>query len=467
MGNLRKSERYSQLRNCGGCGSKLGNTAYAHKDSLICGSAACRLALTGSTRGLYYPPKFIWVPSNTKKCACAWCDVFVPEGYYSVKRKTFYCSAECTVKSANYKNGGVSICRYCGGKYNYGRADSGFCCTAHDKMMKSEQLTEERAGEQYKLLCRFIESNPDWSRSYLVHSRWRLALFFWYLRDKKIHALTSVGPGQVKGFNPWLVEHGFAPVQCWSAIKSFFDWLSVEELRTSANPVVPRSSDRCKSRLTSSRRHPYNSDEMHLIWQILDDRGTPLSRAAISLAEESGPRYMEVVRLQHAQVDLAHLQVFIALPTKNGEEGWVPFYLKARKYLTEWQLARPKSKSDRLFVHPSGRPLGAQWLRNELKRILCTNERGPGPTLARFSFHRLRHTMASNLAEGGADVPTIMRTGRWKKARSASRYIHPPEVSPKASYISAMDWIARMRKERASVTSSFDEFMKNEQAGEP
>ncbi|MGC1226253.1 MAG: tyrosine-type recombinase/integrase, partial [Candidatus Sulfotelmatobacter sp.] len=45
--------------------------------------------------------------------------------------------------------------------------------------------------------------------------------------------------------------------------------------------------------------------------------------------------------------------------------------------------------------------------------------------LDRWSVHRLRHTMATNLVNGGAEIRTVMANGGWKSYDAVCMYAAP------------------------------------------
>jgi integrase/recombinase XerC len=76
---------------------------------------------------------------------------------------------------------------------------------------------------------------------------------------------------------------------------------------------------------------------------------------------------------------------------------------------------------DRLFHNSiGGQPL-PDTMHRDLCRTFCKMYAGKvihDEGLEEWSTHRLRHTMASNLALGGTSVSTIMGAGGWKSVSS-------------------------------------------------
>jgi integrase/recombinase XerC len=79
---------------------------------------------------------------------------------------------------------------------------------------------------------------------------------------------------------------------------------------------------------------------------------------------------------------------------------------------------------------------------NEFKRSLCKTYQGRVANetgLDAFSIHRLRHTLASNLASGGADDNTLMTCLGWVSPASVDGYTKLDENAKKIGFVNAMD----------------------------
>jgi integrase/recombinase XerC len=171
------------------------------------------------------------------------------------------------------------------------------------------------------------------------------------------------------------------------------------------------------------------------------------------------------MNLRLSDIDMARQRLFVRLPTKNDDEGWVPFHELTKKYLSEWLELRPSSKLDYVFVGERGRKLGEDRLRTEFKRILCHANEPDAPRLAKFSYHRFRHSMASHLANGGADVPTVTAVGRWRSASAAQGYIDMADKTVRNEYLRAMDRKSAESRTRKIKRIPFAEFARSRQPG--
>jgi integrase/recombinase XerD len=127
-------------------------------------------------------------------------------------------------------------------------------------------------------------------------------------------------------------------------------------------------------------------------------------RALLEFAYASGVRVSEA-----CAVDVADLGVepgMVRVRGKGGVERWIPVGRIARRALQDWirrgrpALAAPGEAA--LFVNARGRRLG----RHGFWRVLRGHVRAAGIRRA-VSPHTLRHSFATHLLEGGADLRVV------------------------------------------------------------
>jgi integrase/recombinase XerD len=129
-------------------------------------------------------------------------------------------------------------------------------------------------------------------------------------------------------------------------------------------------------------------------------------RAMLETLYASGMRATELIRLNVADIDLS--VEFIRCFGKGGKERIVPLGKKAlaalQKYLnfSRPKLARRKNEDQALFLDKFGKRLTRQGLWYLIKKyVKNANLR------AAVSPHTLRHSFATHLLEGGADLRSV------------------------------------------------------------
>ncbi len=145
---------------------------------------------------------------------------------------------------------------------------------------------------------------------------------------------------------------------------------------------------------------------------------TPELQDLILLALDTGMRLGEIVSLTPADVDLAHREARLR-HTKNGKERRLPLTARAVGILTD--RGRALAAAAPYFPpRPGQRP----W---RLKSAWQDAVREAG--LKGLRFHDLRHTFATRLVTGGADLVTVQHLLGHGDLRMTSRYAHPTSAS--------------------------------------
>jgi site-specific recombinase XerD len=198
-----------------------------------------------------------------------------------------------------------------------------------------------------------------------------------------------------------------------SSLRRYFGWLQQTGL-ISVDPTARLSAPKGEARLP----HVLRADELHRLLdeppaRVEDDPPFVRCRddAVLELLYGSGLRVSEVCSLRVADIDLR--RHWLSVWGKGAKERRVPLSAPASAALRAWvttgrndavcsgpggnSSSTTQSVHDALFVNRRGRPLTPR----DVRRIL--DHRSPVPTHP----HALRHTFATHLLDGGADLRAV------------------------------------------------------------
>lgn len=375
-----------------------------------------------------------WFDEGELVCARQRCGRPMPAGFYGKKKRLFHCSVSC---ASNYywAMKPPKVCQYCGKLFVRlsSAHTSPFCTKDHLYAWRRKQLNETKVKHFLPYLQGFLDDCAP--RFYAPASfnqlRCNLAAFFGYLNQKKIRSLEKVTPSTISNFLIDLQKRRKKSAgRVVGEVRLFFDWLAINGKRKAANPVIPKFH----TAVTSSRLpRPFSEEELKLILSLIEGSKSQVLKTAIAIGLESGLRISEVCNLRLSDLDMERQTLFVRLPTKTRVERLAPFHNRAKHELTLWLKTRPSVEHDYLLTGITGIPLRKHMLRSRLNTLLC----GEGK-LARFSFHRLRHTAASRVSPS-MDAYSIMRTFGWTSERVMQNYAQLLPETLRNSYAKAMD----------------------------
>lgn len=189
-----------------------------------------------------------------------------------------------------------------------------------------------------------------------------------------------------------------------SPLKTFFKWLA-RQGEIGANPASDLDLPRMLQRLP---RHVLSIEEVERIL-TLPNIDSPLGlrdRAMMEVLYSTGMRRMELAHLELSDIDFGRGCVLIRLG-KGKKDRLIPLGERAacwvRRYLDN---ARPglagNERELTLFLSRDGEPLNLAWLSCNVAAYV---RRGAAPKHG--GCHLFRHTMATLMLEGGADLRYI------------------------------------------------------------
>ncbi len=168
-------------------------------------------------------------------------------------------------------------------------------------------------------------------------------------------------------------------------------------------------------------------DDMHRLLDVYIDQakaGDPLAlrdRALLELLYAAGLRISEAASLTLDSFDASMAQMRVM--GKGSKERIIPLYDLAREKLEAYLLqGRPslvKKPSPYVFLSRRGNPMSADALRRVFKQALA--EAGLDQSL---SPHAMRHTFATDLLNGGADLRSVQEMLGHASLSTTQIYTH-------------------------------------------
>lgn len=243
------------------------------------------------------------------------------------------------------------------------------------------------------------------------HARQVLPRFFDHLRGEAVHDPLGVNEGHVVGFARSLSSlRGKAgtplalgtQAQYLSVVKAFFRFLDRQEVLLydpTAEVPLPRRRHLPRALSEGAARRLVSAPDRHTAKGQRD-------RAILELLYGTGLRMSECVRLDLTDLDLVHASVLVR-DGKGRRDRVVPLAGRARKTLESYlsgarpELAR-RGDDSALFLARTGKRLSAVSLR------LLVRQCGQRARV-KASCHVLRHSYATHLLQGGANVRQIQR----------------------------------------------------------
>ena len=212
-----------------------------------------------------------------------------------------------------------------------------------------------------------------------------------------------------------------------AAIRTFYRWAKTRGI-VRTDPAALLGRPKVVSRLPNVLR-PVEAETLVEAPGTDADDATDLTERAVALRDRavlellygSGLRVAEVAGLSLERVDLDRGRVGVL--GKGSKEREVPlsdFATDAvRAYLAEGRHRLMGAGSDSLFFNRKGKPLGTRDIRALVGRYGTRTLSG-----RHVSPHTLRHSFATHLLEGGADIRVVQELLGHASVATTQRYTH-------------------------------------------
>jgi integrase/recombinase XerD len=202
-------------------------------------------------------------------------------------------------------------------------------------------------------------------------------------------------------------------------VTHFFTWLR-RSGRVELNPASDLLMPKPDRRLPEATLSATEMGRLLAAPEIAQPLGLR-DRAVLEVFYSCGLRRAELIGLAVDDVDFERGTVFVR-NGKGAKDRYVPIGERALFWLRLYlDLVRPQFANDEriseLFLSSVGKPLCADWLSRRIRRYLATagiHKKG--------SCHLLRHTVATLMLEGGADIRFVAEMLGHARLETTQRY---------------------------------------------
>jgi integrase/recombinase XerC len=244
-----------------------------------------------------------------------------------------------------------------------------------------------------------------------------------YVADVR-ELLAAAGPGGARAVRPDTLRHWLRALdgrldrasigRKVAAVRGFFRFL-VETKRLAANPTLGVGTPKTRRKLPV---HLTLDDVDRLLVAPRADTVLGLrDRAIVEVLYSSGLRVSELVGLDWDDVDAETGAVRVL--GKGRKERVVPVGRPALRALEAWRAAAEQAPRGPVFRNARGGRLTAR----SVARLVARHVLASG-TVAKATPHALRHTFATHLLGGGADLRAIQELLGHARLSTTQRYTH-------------------------------------------
>jgi integrase/recombinase XerC len=291
---------------------------------------------------------------------------------------------------------------------------------------------------------RWLQAERNLSPYTLRNYKSDLRAFFLYLKDRDGSAVTAVDRLVLRRYLAELRAQGRATasiVRKVSAIRSFYRFL-VRDGRVAQDPLLgvrgPKKGRRLPSFLTSSQL-------LSILGAVHGNEPKDLrDRAIVELFYAAGLRLSELVGLDTRDASINERQVRVL--GKGNKERIALMGRSAATalecYLKDGRPALVRGAQERaLFLNKQGGRLSARAVQLLLRRYALK-----AGLDERVFPHLLRHTFATHMLDGGADLRVVQELLGHARATSTQIYTHVSDEEGRRRYREAAENVQRLRR---------------------
>ncbi|MBC7218372.1 MAG: site-specific tyrosine recombinase XerD [Candidatus Caldatribacterium sp.] len=294
-------------------------------------------------------------------------------------------------------------------------------------------MSSRRPEELLEAFLHFLFWEQRVAENTVLAYRQDITSFLRFLKERGVEDFADVDLSTLEAFVAHESQAGLKPATLArriSALRTFFRFL-VREKVTRENLAKLLDAPRIQRRLPEV----LTVAEVEALISACDTR-TPYGirdRAILELMYSSGLRVSEVVLLEFQHLDLE--EQMLRLWGKGFKERIVPFGERAKEALLAYLKGARRfllkgRRSKYIFISgPTGKPLSRQSVWNMVKRYALQ----AGIT-KHITPHTLRHTFATHLLEGGAELRVVQEFLGHSDIATTQVYTHVNRKFLRESY---------------------------------
>jgi site-specific recombinase XerD len=261
-----------------------------------------------------------------------------------------------------------------------------------------------------------------------------IAPFGDYLEKRGVNSFEDINRLVIRGYLAWLLELGYVKASVsrkLSSLRSFYAFMKERGL------VQRDETDLVSAPKSASRLPPIaNEGGISALLEApsaITDTGVR-DRAILELAYACGLRLSEITGLDVGDIDLEQRQARV---TGKGSKDRVtvmgiPAATAVKRYLDRVRTNIATKSQPAMFLNRGGTRLSARSIQKLVKKYALI----AGLDLD-FSIHTIRHSFATHLLDGGADLRVVQELLGHASPQTTQIYTQISTASARKAYLSA------------------------------
>ena len=261
-----------------------------------------------------------------------------------------------------------------------------------------------------------------------------LAPLFDFMQIQGLNSIADLNRTNLREYLGWLVDIGYvrsSVVRKLSTLRGFLKWL-IRDGIINTDPLPRRGI------LNKTRRLPrfLSKDEVKKMLDVVDSTTTIGLRdlALLELIYAAGLRVSEVHKLNLNDINIGNQELIV---TGKGSKQRIaligkPATYAIQKYINHGRIKLdPKGNTKALFVNKSGYRLTQRTIQkkvNYYSKLAGLND---------VHTHTLRHSFATHLLDGGADLRVVQELLGHSSPSTTQLYTHVSSAEARQVYLSA------------------------------